>query len=48
MQAIERVNVCPVLVSSEWNVGLSFRKATYIPFAHGLPAPSSREEAEVE
>lgn len=43
VQAIERINVCPILVSSEWNVGLSFRKATYIPFAQAVPMKATRD-----
>lgn len=31
-------NVCPVWVSSEYDRGLAFRKAIYIPFAQSVPA----------
>ncbi|MFC2067465.1 NAD(P)-binding protein [Chloroflexota bacterium] len=31
-------NVCPVSMPSEWDIGLSTRKAAYIPFPQAVPA----------
>jgi heterodisulfide reductase subunit A len=43
VQAIERVNVCPILVPSEWNQELCYRKAAYIPFAQAVPMKATRD-----
>ncbi|MFP4214011.1 MAG: 4Fe-4S binding protein [Desulfohalobiaceae bacterium] len=43
VQAIERVNVCPILVPSEWNEKLCYRKAAYIPFAQAVPMKATRD-----
>jgi len=42
-QAIERINICPILVPSEWNEGLSNRKAIYIPFPQAVPQKATRD-----
>ena len=42
-EAIERINVCPILVDSEWNEGLSKRKAVYIPFPQAMPLKAIRD-----
>ncbi len=41
--AIERINVCPILVPSEWNEKLSKRKAIYIPFPQAVPQKATRD-----
>lgn len=41
--AIERLNVCPVLVDSEWNEGLSKRKAIYTAFPQAVPLKACRD-----
>ncbi len=43
-EAITRINVCPVLVPSEWNEGLIHRKAIYIPFPQAVPLKATRDE----
>lgn len=35
--AVEITNVCPIVVPSEFNLGLGFRKAIYIPDSHAVP-----------
>ncbi|RZB31583.1 MAG: heterodisulfide reductase subunit A2 [Desulfobacteraceae bacterium Eth-SRB2] len=42
-QAIERVNVCPILLPSEYDVGLAKRKAIYIPYAQAVPLKAIRD-----
>jgi len=42
-QAIERINVCPILVPSEWDVSLTNRKAIYIPFPQAVPQKATRD-----
>jgi len=42
-QAIERINVCPILVPSEWDEKLSERKAIYIPFPQAVPQEAVRD-----
>lgn len=42
-KAITRINVCPILVPSEWNEGLSKRKAIYLPFPQAVPLKATRD-----
>jgi len=42
-QAIERVNVCPILLPSEYDVGLAKRKAIYISYAQAVPLKAIRD-----
>jgi len=42
-QAIERVNVCPILLPSEYDVGLAKRKAIYVPYAQAVPLKAIRD-----
>ncbi len=42
-EALERINACPILVPSEWNEGLSKRKAIYIPFPQAVPQKATRD-----
>ncbi|MBW2589345.1 MAG: CoB--CoM heterodisulfide reductase iron-sulfur subunit A family protein [Deltaproteobacteria bacterium] len=42
-QAIERVNVCPILLPSEYDMGLAKRKAIYIPYAQAVPLKAIRD-----
>ena len=41
--AIERINVCPIVLPSEYNLGLTNRKAIYIPFAQAVPLKYVRD-----
>ena len=41
--AIERINVCPIVLPSEYNLGLMKRKAIYIPFAQAVPLKYIRD-----
>lgn len=41
--AIERVNVCPILAQSEYNEEMDYRKAIYIPYAQAVPLKASRD-----
>jgi len=43
-QAIERINVCPILVPSEWNEEMSNRKSIYIPFPQAVPQKATRDK----
>lgn len=42
-RAVERINICPILVDSEWNEKLSKRKAIYIPFPQAVPQKATRD-----
>ncbi len=42
-QAIERINVCPILVPSEYDVGLAKRKAIYISYPQAVPLKAMRD-----
>jgi heterodisulfide reductase subunit A len=42
----ECANVCPVSLPSEWNIGLSMRKAAYIPFPQAVPAKYTIDKRE--
>ena len=42
-EAITRVNVCPVVLPSEFDQGMGKRKAIYIPFAQAIPAKYTRD-----
>ena len=42
-QAIERVNVCPILLPSEYDMGLAKRKAIYISYAQAVPLKAIRD-----
>jgi heterodisulfide reductase subunit A len=42
----ECANVCPVSLPSEWNIGLSTRKAAYIPFPQAVPAKYTIDKRE--
>jgi heterodisulfide reductase subunit A len=44
VHAIERTNVCPIVVPSEWNVGTTMRKATYIAFPQAVPMKALRDK----
>ena len=41
--AIEKTNVCPIVVPSEYNLGLSQRKAIYIPYPQAVPLKAARD-----
>jgi len=41
--AITRINVCPILSPSEYNEGLSYRKAIYIKYPQGVPLKAVRD-----
>jgi heterodisulfide reductase subunit A len=41
--AIQRINVCPVLVDSEWNERLIKRKAIYTAFPQAVPLKACRD-----
>ncbi|HUU81490.1 MAG TPA: FAD-dependent oxidoreductase, partial [Acidobacteriota bacterium] len=41
--AIERINVCPILIPSEYNLGLTQRKAIYVPYAQAVPLKYTRD-----
>ncbi len=42
-EAIKRINVCPILVPDEFNLGLSQRKAIYLPFPQAVPKKNVRD-----
>ncbi len=42
-KAIVRTNVCPIVLPSEYNLGLTARKAIYIPFAQAVPLKYIRD-----
>lgn len=44
-KAIERINVCPILRPNEFDLGLSKRKAIYIPFPQAIPHVNTRDAA---
>jgi heterodisulfide reductase subunit A2 len=41
--AIERINACPILVPSQFDVGLGNRKAIYIPYPQAVPLKATRD-----
>lgn len=41
--AIARINVCPILVPDQFNMGLSQRKAIYLPFPQAVPKKNVRD-----
>jgi len=41
--AIKRINVCPIVVPDEFNLGLSPRKAIYLPFPQAVPKKNVRD-----
>ncbi|MBK5099586.1 MAG: FAD-dependent oxidoreductase [Desulfobacteraceae bacterium] len=41
--AIERINVCPIVIPSEYNLGLTNRKAIYVPYAQAVPLKYTRD-----
>ena len=41
--AIDRINVCPIVFPSEYNLGLAKRKAIYIPYAQAVPLKYIRD-----
>ena len=43
--ALEIINVCPVVAPSEFDMGLGFRKAIYIPGPQSVPTKYLRDEA---
>jgi heterodisulfide reductase subunit A len=43
VDAIEKINPCPIVVPGEYNEGLSWRKATYVPFAQAVPLKAARD-----
>lgn len=42
-KAIDRINVCPIVLPSEYNLGFTKRKAIYIPFAQAVPLKYIRD-----
>jgi heterodisulfide reductase subunit A len=42
-EAIERINVCPILVPSQFDMGLANRKAIYIPYPQAVPLKATRD-----
>ena len=42
-QAIEKINVCPILVPSEYDVALAKRKAIYISYPQAVPLKAMRD-----
>jgi heterodisulfide reductase subunit A len=42
-KAIEITNVCPIVVPSEFNLGLGFRKAIYVPDSQAVPLKYLRD-----
>ncbi|HEY78973.1 MAG TPA: FAD-dependent oxidoreductase, partial [Dehalococcoidia bacterium] len=42
----ECANVCPVSLPSEWDIGMSTRKAAYIPFPQAVPAKYTIDKRE--
>jgi heterodisulfide reductase subunit A len=42
-EAIQRINVCPVLVLDDFNINLSQRKAIYLPFPQAVPKKTVRD-----
>jgi len=43
--ALDIINVCPVVVPSEFDMGLGYRKAIYIPNSQAVPLKYSRDPA---
>ncbi|MFC2027401.1 FAD-dependent oxidoreductase [Chloroflexota bacterium] len=41
--AIERINACPIVIPKEFDMCLSSRKATHIPFPQAIPLKYSRD-----
>ncbi|MBW1783716.1 MAG: CoB--CoM heterodisulfide reductase iron-sulfur subunit A family protein, partial [Deltaproteobacteria bacterium] len=41
--AIERINVCPILVPCQFDVGRGKRKAIYIPYPQAVPSNATRD-----
>jgi heterodisulfide reductase subunit A len=41
--AITRINVCPLLIPDRFNMGLSQRKAIYLPFPQAVPKKNVRD-----
>lgn len=41
--AITRINVCPILIPDRFNMGLSQRKAIYLPFPQAVPKKNVRD-----
>ena len=41
--AITRINVCPILIPDRFNMGLSPRKAIYLPFPQAVPKKNVRD-----
>jgi len=42
-EAIQRINVCPVLIPDAFNISLSQRKAIYLPFPQAVPKKTVRD-----
>jgi len=42
-EAIKRINVCPILVPDQFNLGLGQRKAIYLPFPQAVPKKNVRD-----
>ena len=42
-QAVKRINVCPILVPNEFNMGLDPRKAIYLSFPQAVPKKEVRD-----
>jgi len=41
--AIDRINVCPILIPSQFDMGLANRKAIYIPYPQAVPLKATRD-----
>ena len=41
--AIKRINVCPILVPDQFNMGLGQRKAIYLPYPQAVPKKNVRD-----
>ncbi|MCD6298562.1 MAG: FAD-dependent oxidoreductase [Deltaproteobacteria bacterium] len=42
-QALEKINVCPILVPNQFEMGLAKRKAIYIPYPQAVPLKATRD-----
>ncbi|SFM44081.1 FAD-dependent oxidoreductase [Thermodesulforhabdus norvegica] len=43
--AISRINICPLLIPSEYDEGLSYRKAIYIKYPQAVPLKAVRDDS---
>jgi heterodisulfide reductase subunit A len=42
-KVVKRINVCPILIPDRFNMGLSQRKAIYLPFPQAVPKKNVRD-----